>query len=362
MWMLADSYDVVIGVDTHRDRHALAAVRSFDGAVLGSCSISADPVGYHAALCFAAEHASERRVWALEGTGSYGAGLARTLAAQDELVIEVDRPNRASKRANAKSDELDAIRAARTALGRETHATPRGGPTHDALRALMTTRDAAVHARTAALNQLRALVATAPDTLRERLRGHTTTPALLRRVRGLRATSKTTVDQHAVILTIRLTASRVEALIREADTLEQAISALVTQTAPQLLAESGIGPISAAQLLISWSHPNRIHSEAAFAQLAGAAPIPASSGQTRRHRLNRGGDRQLNHALHTILISRLKYDARTRSYLARATHQGKTRRDTIRSLKRYLARHLYRLLEHPQPPTPNTHDQPQLPT
>ena len=347
--MLADSYAVVIGVDTHRDRHALAAVRSFDGAVLASCSISADPDGYRAALCFAAEHAPVRRAWALEGSGSYGAGLARALAAHEEHVIEVDRPNRGSKRANAKSDELDAIRAARSALGREKHATPRQGPTHDALRALITTRDAAVHARSAAVNQLRALVATAPDTLRERLRGQTT-PALLRRARGLRTSSKAPLDERSVILAIRLTARRVEQLIGEATTLERAIGAIVNETAPQLLAEPGIGPISAAQLLISWSHPGRIRSEAAFAQLAGSAPIPASSGQRTRHRLNRGGDRQLNRALHTIILSRLKHDARTRDYLARATHQGKTRRDTIRSLKRYLARHLYRLLEHPPPP------------
>jgi transposase len=347
--MLADSYDVVIGVDTHRDQHALAAVRSFDGAVLAICSISADPSGSRAALCFAAEHAPARRAWALEGTGSYGAGLARALATEGERVLEIDRPNRGSKRANAKSDELDAVRAARSALGREKHAIPRGGPTHDALRALITTRDAAVHARTAALNQLRALIATAPDTLRERLRGQTT-PALLRRVRGLRTSSKVPLDQQAVILAIRLTARRVEQLIGEAATLERAIGTIVNETAPQLLAEPGVGPISAAQLLISWSHPGRIRSEAAFAQLAGAAPIPASSGQRTRYRLNRGGDRQLNRALHTIILSRLKYDARTGDYLARATLQGKTRRDTIRSLKRYLARHLYRLLEH-TPPT-----------
>jgi transposase len=347
--MLADSYDVVIGVDTHRDQHALAAVRSFDGAVLATRSISADPSGYRAALCFAAEHAPARRAWALEGSGSYGAGLARALATEGERVLEIDRPNRGSKRANAKSDELDAVRAARSALGREKQAIPRGGPTHDALRALITTRDAAVHARTAALNQLRALIATAPDTLRERLRGQTT-PALLRRVRGLRTSSKVPLDQQAVILAIRLTARRVEQLIGEAATLERAIGTIVNETAPQLLAEPGVGPISAAQLLISWSHPGRIRSEAAFAQLAGAAPIPASSGQRTRYRLNRGGDRQLNRALHTIILSRLKYDARTGDYLARATLQGKTRRDTIRSLKRYLARHLYRLLEH-TPPT-----------
>lgn len=351
--MLADSYDVVIGVDTHRDTHALAAVRSFDGAVLAICSISSDPAGYRAALCFAAEQAPARRAWALEGTGCYGAGLARALAGAGERVLEIDRPNR-GPRARGKSDELDAIRAARSALGRDKHATPRQGETHNALAALLSTRKAAVHARSQALNQLRALIATAPDTLRERLRGQPTTAALLRRVRGLRTSSKAPLDEHSVILAIRLTARRVEALIDEAATLERAISAIVGEAAPQLVAERGIGPISAAQLLVSWSHPGRIHSEAAFAQLAGAAPIPASSGLKTRHRLNRGGDRQLNRALHTIILSRLRHDPRTAAYATRASLQGKTRRDTIRSLKRYLARHLYRLLEHPQQPTPDT--------
>jgi transposase len=344
--MLADSYDVVIGVDTHRDTHALAAVRAFDGAVLGICSISTDPAGYRAALAFVDEQAPGRRAWALEGSGSYGAGLARTLGEAGERVIEIDRPNR-GPRARGKSDQLDAIRAAHTALGREQHATPRGGQTHDALRALLSTREGAMHARTQAVNQLRALVATAPDTLRERLRRQTTAQ-LLRRARSLRSSSKTPPDRQSMILALQLTARRIEALSDEVDKLDHAIATIVSETAPQLLAERGIGPISAAQLLVSWSHPGRIRSEAAFAQLAGAAPIPASSGQTRRHRLNRGGDRQLNRALHTIILSRLKHDPRTRAYLARATHQGKTRRDTIRSLKRYLARHLYRLLE----PTP----------
>jgi transposase len=351
--MLADSYDVVIGVDTHRDTHALAAVRSFDGAVLGICSIAADPAGYRAALCFAAEHAAERRAWALEGTGSYGAGLARALAGAGERVLEIDRPTRGGERSSGKSDELDAIRAARSALGQKRHATPRAGETHDALRALLSTREAAVHARSQAVNQLRALVATAPEAIRERLRGQTT-PQLLQRARRLRRSPQAPLDQQSVILAIQLTARRVATLLDEAATLERAIGAIVGEAAPQLVAERGVGPISAAQLLVSWSHPGRIHSEAAFAQLAGAAPIPASSGLKTRHRLNRGGDRQLNRALHTIILSRLKHDPRTASYAARATLQGKTRRDTIRSLKRYLARHLYRLLEHPQTTIPDT--------
>jgi transposase len=351
MRMLADTCDVVIGVDTHRDQHRLAAVRSFNGAELASLTISTDAAGYRAALRFADEHAAAgRRVWALEGTGSYGAGLARVLTHSGERVIEIDRPNRRA-RGRGKNDQLDAIGAARTALGRERHATPRGGETHDALRPLLSARAGAVHARTQAVNELRALITTAPDTIREQLRGKTT-PQLLTRARSLRRSTRAPLNEQTMIVAIKLTARRVDALISEANTLEQEIRTIVEDAAPQLLAERGVGPISAAQLLISWSHPGRIHSQAAFAQLAGAAPIPASSGLTHRHRLNRGGDRQLNRALHTIIISRLKNDPRTIAYATRRTHEGKSRRDIIRCLKRYLARHYYRTLEHPHTTAP----------
>lgn len=347
--MLADSYDVVIGVDTHRDRHAIAIVTAFNGALVASCSISADRTGYQAALAFADEHARGSRAWALEGTGSYGRGFTRVLAAAGERVIEIDRPNSGSKRSNAKDDQLDAARAARTALGREQHATPRVDPTANALRVLLSTRQGAVQARTAAVSQLRALIVTAPDEIRERLRGQTT-PTLLKRARALRISRSAAVDQRAIIQAITLTARRVEQLISEATQLEQALNELVSKHTPELLAEPGIGPISAAQVLVSWNHPGRIHSEAAFAHLAGAAPISASSGQTTRYRLNRGGDRQLNRALHTIVLSRLRHDPRTVAYAARSTARGKSRRETMRLLKRYLARHLYRVLEH----TPQT--------
>jgi len=275
------------------------------------------------------------------------------LAARGERVLEIDRPTRADQHTHAKSDELDAARAARTALGRNAHPAPRIDPAHDALRALHSTRDGAVTARTAAINQLRALVVTAPETIRERLRDHTAT-TLVAHARALRTRPADRADRRAAIIAIRLVSGRVEHLTRETRTLERELAHLVQRTAPQLLDEPGIGPITAAQILISWSHPGRIHSEAAFARLAGAAPIPASSGQTHRHRLDRGGDRQLNRTLHTIILSRLRHDQRTASYAAKARLRGKTRRDTIRILKRYLARHLYRTLEH-TPGQPHTH-------
>jgi len=349
--MLADQYDVVIGADTHRDTNALAAVRSFNGALIASTTISTDDNGYRAAILFADTHAAGSRAWALEGTGSYGAGLARFLSARGERVIEIDRPARSDGPSHAKSDELDAARAARTALGRTSHPTPRIDPVHDALRALHSTRAGAVSARTAAINELRALAVCAPDRIRQRLRD-TTIVTLVSSARTLRHRRNEPIDEHATITAIRLLASRIDQLTRESTLLERDLATLVRDSAPQLLAEPGIGVITAAQILISWSHPGRVRSEAAFARLAGAAPIPASSGQTSRHRLDRGGDRQLNRTLHTIVLSRLQHDERTTAYAERARRRGKTRRETIRILKRYLARHLYRLLEHPTTTTP----------
>jgi transposase len=354
--MLADSCDVVIGVDTHRDTHTLAAVAALSSGVLATCTIRADRDGYQAALAFADEHAAAgRRAWALEGTGSYGAGLARVLVAFDERAFEIDRPNKGTKRTNGKSDELDAIRAARTALGRERLAIPRVGVTHDALRVLLTTRHGIVDSRTESVNRLRAQVETAPDGLREQLRGKTL-PALLRAIRALRHSCKAPADVRSVILIIRMLARQIEQLTADANQLEREITTLVADAVPQLLAQRGVGAISAAQILISRGQSGRIRSEAAFAQLAGAAPIPASSGLTTRHRLNRGGDRQLNRALHTIAISRRRHDPESRAYYDHLIASKKTHREALRCLKRALARRLYKLLEQtPEAaPTPTT--------
>jgi transposase len=352
MEMLADDADFVLGADTHRDQHTIAALVAVSGAVAATRVIRAQESGYGAALRFADGNAPGRRAWALEGTGSYGAGFARFLRAHGERVLEIDRPVRNDRPSRAKNDELDAVRAARTALGRNQHATPRDDATHDALRALLTTREGAIVARTAAINQLRALVVTAPDELRTRLRDQTVS-VLVDRAKRLRVGPRMTTDRRGAIVAIRAVANRIEQLSHEAATVEREISRLVTLTAPQLLNERGIGALSAAQILISWSQSGRISTEARFASLAGAAPIVASSGLTTRHRLNRGGDRKLNRTLHTIALSRLRHDPETISYAARRTNEGKSRREIIRCLKRYLARHLWRLLEHTTPTRPN---------
>jgi transposase len=247
-----------------------------------------------------------------------------------------------------KDDLLDATRAARTALASETLSLPRAGERREALRLLLLARRSAVEVRRVALVQLRSVIVTCPDDLREQLRG---LPAgrLIQRCSRLRRSSSRTPDQLATILVLRSLARRIEAATVEAAELEAEILGHLRALAPQLLDEAGVGPIVAAQLIVTWSHPGRVRSEAAFARLAGAAPIPASSGQTNRHRLSRGGDRQLNRALHTIALHRRQHDAAIKDYIARRIAEGKTRRDAVRLLKRDLARHLYRLLEQQTP-------------
>jgi transposase len=344
--MLADTLDYVIGVDTHRDRHAFAVI-AVNGGVGAEYALPASGMGYAEALARADAHAPGRRVWAIEGTGCYGAGLARFLAARDEQVLELERPKRRGSRGRLKSDPLDALRAAKAVLAGEQLADPRAGERRESLRALLTTRAGAVAAKQAALCQLRSLLVVLPEPLRAQLRP-LTRARLLHCCAALQPRSGG--ERAGALLALRCCARRALAAEQEALELERAISTLVSDLAPKLLDEPGIGPITAAQLLISWSHPNRLRSEAAFARLAGAAPIPASSGQTTRHRLDRGGDRQLNRALHTIILARSKHHPPTIAYIHRRTSDGKSKREAIRCLKRYLARHLYRLLE--TTPTP----------
>jgi transposase len=343
MGMLAERVDHVIGVDTHRDSHS-AAVCNPSGAVTAEVTLAADAFGYKRLLRFAREQASGRRVWAIESTGSFGAGLASFLLEQGEWVVEIDRPARPARRNGAKSDALDAARAAREALSRKHLAQPRRRGSREAIRVLLATREGAVVARTKAIAQLKALIVNAPEQLRHHFRPLTTDQQLARCAR-LRTSPTQSVEHRATIIAIRSAARRALQLEAEAADLESELELLVRELAPRLLTEPGVGVISAAQLLSAWSHHGRFRSEAAFASLAGAAPIPASSGQVVRHRLNRGGDRQLNRALHTIALSRLAHHTETKCYAARRTAEGKTPREIKRCLKRHLARRLFRLLE-----------------
>lgn len=342
--MLADERDVVIGVDTHRDQHALAIVDGRTGAVLDELTIAASPAGYRHALEAAEARGAGRRIWAIEGTGAYGAGLCRHLEAHGEQVAEIDRPARPVARGRQKSDALDARRAARTLIMREHPTIPRADGGREALRVLMLSRESAVQTRTIALQQMRALIVSAPDALRGRL-GGLGRGALIARCRALRAGAYADPARGALAHALCALARRAHRAGEEADQHERAMLAHVRSLAPALLFEPGVGTITAAQLIISFSHPGRMRSEAAFARLGGVAPIPASSGQVVRHRLDRGGDRQLNRALHVIVLMRRAHHPPTRAYIQRRVGQGKSTREAVRCLKRYVARHLFRLLE-----------------
>jgi transposase len=334
--MVADLVEYWLGVDTHRDGHQVVVVDRA-GRVVGATGIEATRRGYRAALFFSGRHAPGRRVWAIEGSGCYGAGLARFLAARGERVVEVERPARGGRGGRIKDDLADAERAARAAAAGTAGATPRLAARTQQLRVLVVTRDGIVRDRTRALNELHALLVTAPDELRERLAGRSRR-RLLDACQALRG-------NQPIRLSLRLVAERIRLYDRHVRQLDEQIRAEVGTIAPQLLERRGVGPTSAAQILVAWSHHGRLRNEAAFSRLAGVAPIPASSGATIRWRLDRAGDRQLNRALHTIALTLRRCDPQTRAYIAQRQASGKTQREATRLLKRYLARSIYRQLE-----------------
>ncbi|MBJ7450538.1 MAG: IS110 family transposase [Blastococcus sp.] len=343
MTMLTELVEVVIGVDTHKHTHTAAVVQAATGAVLAEVTVSADPDGYAELRALAEQHPGVR-AWALEGSGGYGAGLARHLADHGELVIELDRPVRPKRRGGAKSDPIDAVRAARDALARTQLAQPKTGAERAALQMHLTARRAAVEAAADAQRQLHALVVTAPERVRGKFRDQSTR-VMISTAQGLRTPRTGDAELTAASTVLRALARRIRHLEVEALEHEQAIRALVRSWRPDLLALPGVGPIVAATVLTSWSHAGRCPNEAAFAMLAGTAPIPASSGQTVRYRLNRAGDRQLNRALHVITLSRLRHDPATRDYAERRRAEGRTNPEIRRCLKRYISRQLYRHLE-----------------
>ncbi len=345
--MLADQLDYVIGVDPHRDLHALAVVHVLSGAVVFETTVAANSDGYAHALKLVDAQASGRRAFAVEGTGSFGAGLARFLSGRGERVLEVGRLRR-ERRSGGKTDALDAVRAARSVLAQERPATPRAGGDRQALQALVAAREGAVNAKCAGIGQLRDLLITTPEPLRSQLRP-LTRARLLQRLAPTRPDARRDPELRGSMLALRSIARRVLQLTAEERELAREIETITRRLAPQLLDQPGVGAHAAAQLVLSWSHRGRIESEAAFARLAGAAPIPASSGQTIRYRLDRSGDRKLNRALHMILVTRKRSHPDTIAYIERRMQEGETRREASRCLKRYLARNLYRLLENGTP-------------
>lgn len=342
---MADETAVIGGIDTHTDVHQAAAIDGI-GRHLATAQFETTPEGYQRLLEWLRAHGDVRAV-GIEGTGAYGAEIARFLTANGITVVEVDRPDRKARRDNGKSDPVDAYAAATAVLSGRAGGTPksRNGAV-EAIRALRVVRKSAVKARTQTINQIRTLIVTAPSVVRDKLRGLST-----RELVDTLARSRPAGELHDPLCSVRIAlrrlARRYLALDEEIKDADREIGPLVTQVAPGLVALPGVGPETAGQLLTSvGDNPGRLRSEASFAHLCGVAPVPASSGRTNRHRLNRGGDRAANNALHTIVLVRMKYDQRTQEYVARRTAEGMVKKDIVRCLKRFVAREIYRHLPH----------------
>lgn len=335
------------GVDTHDDVHVAAVLDSATGRPLDTASFPTTPAGYASLLAFVRTHGTIDLV-GVESTGSWGAGLTRHLTTAGIEVVEVDRPDRKARRHDGKSDLTDAVAAARAALSGRATATPksRDGAV-EAIRTLEIVYHAATLDRTRAINQFKALIVTAPDGLRHRLRDGLSLTAQLGRARRFTDNHPNPIELQTRFA-LRELARRIGFLDEQNRRLETRIAELVTVHAPALLGLFGVGPHGAAQLLAAaGDNPHRLHSEAAFAKLCGVCPLPASSGKTTRHRLNRGGDRRANNALFTIVLVRMRYDPATRAYVERRTAEGKTRPEIMRCLKRFVAREVYTAITNP---------------
>lgn len=348
MLTLADSSVLVtVGVDTHADNHVAVALDEL-GRVLGTETFPTHRAGYEALFDWAGGFGQLDKA-GIEGTGSWGAGLARCGAARGVRCVEVNRPNRQHRRRHGKSDAADALAAARAVQSGEATAAPRGrgGPV-EGLRTNRVAHRSAGKARTQAINQLRALIVTAPDQLREIFDGLNQHDVIVRASRfRVNGADEINTTKHAM----RSLAHRIGHLTDELAELEALRHQLVHAAAPPaLLEEHGVGPHVAADLLIAFgSNPGRIATDAAFAALCGVSPIDASSGHQHRHRLNRGGDRQANNALWRIVTVRMSSHEPTKAYIAKRIADDTTKREAIRSLKRYVARHIWKILVTQQP-------------
>jgi transposase len=332
------------GVDTHKDAHVAAALDGL-GRLLGTESFPATAAGYQRLFGWLSGFGEIESV-GVEGTGAWGAGLARALAARGIRVLEVQRPNRQHRRRHAKSDPADAVGAARAVQAGEANGAPKAGTGGvEAIRLIQLARRSAMKARTQTTNQLHAVVTTAADQLRASLAGLTTMELVERAARLRPGAGTPTTPTAAAKLTLVTLARRWQRLTDEITELDRHLDQLTARTAPSLVELNGTGPQTAAALLTAaGDNPDRLRSEASFAALCGSSPLDASSGRQQRHRLNRGGDRHANAALYIIVISRLRWDPATQAYIRRRLAQAKTRKEVIRCLKRYVARQVHRAI------------------
>jgi transposase len=342
MTTMVESCAVTGGVDTHLDVHVAAALDAI-GGLLGVESFPTTRAGYVSLMEWLASFGMVERV-GIEGTGSYGAGLARYFDSAGVTVVEVNRADRAARRRQGKSDPLDAISAARAAQSGTATGSSKGRDGQvEAIRTLMVAKRSARRDRTATINQMRALIATAPDDLRARF-AHHRTASLVTETAAMRPRPGEIVE-FTTRMALRELGRRAAYLSAQTDRIVDLLGPLVADRAPALLAVGGIGVDTAAILLIAaGDHPERLRSEAAWANLCGVAPIPASSGKITRRRLNPAGDRQANHALWRIVLCRMNSEPRTRAYVTRRVLEGKSKPEIMRCLKRYVAREIYPLL------------------
>jgi transposase len=342
----APDADIIIGVDTHKSTHAAVAIGAL-GARVGSLSIPANGRGYQALLDWARSLGPIQAI-GIEGTGSYGAGLSRFLSERGCSVLEVNRPSRQLRYRRGKDDMVDAEGAARSVLAGQVTARPKSGTsTVEMIRHLKVARDAAVKARSQAMQALKAIIVSAPSALREQLDRLTGKMALLRHLAAFRPARLTSTTASAKV-SLRAIARRWLALDAEVKDHDANLGQLTQKLAPEMMQAHGMGTGTAAEMLILvGDNPERIHSEAALAKLCGACPIPASSGKTNRHRLNRGGNRQANAALYRVVIVRMRAHQPTLDYVRRRTAEGKAKPEIIRCLKRFVAREIFGYLCRP---------------
>lgn len=342
----SDAEGNVGGVDTHKDCHMAAVVNSV-GKVVATESFRNDRAGHQQLASWLVEHGTLRRV-GVEGTGSYGAGLARHLSRSGLTVVEVNRPNRQRRRRHGKNDTVDAVSAAKAVLSGDAVGAPKtaDGPV-ESLRLLRLARRSAVKARTQAVNQFQAVLDTAESAVREELAGMPVAKAV-NHAAAFQPGDVTDPGQGARWVLVRL-ARRIQHLDTEITEFDTTQRQLVAATPPgrALLSRPGVGPDTAAALLCAaGDNPNRMRNEGSFAALCGVSPVEASSGRSTRHRLNLGGDRRANNALWWIVVTRIRIDTATKAYVQRRTAEGKSKKDIIRCLKRYVAREIYRILHH----------------
>jgi transposase len=335
------------GVDTHDDVHVAAVCDTETGRVIDTSPFPTTDAGYAELLSWMTAHGTIDHI-GVESTGSWGAGLTRHLSAAGVEVIEVDRPDRKARRHDGKTDTIDAVAAARAVISGRATGTPKSRDgSVEAIRQLEIVYHAATRDRTRAINQFKAIIVAAPTALRHRLRDGLSLRNQLARARRFTDNHPDLVEQQTRFA-LRELARRIEFLDAHNARLEARISELVIAHCPALIGLAGVGPHSAAQLLAAaGDNPQRIRSEAAFAKLCGVCPMPASSGKTTRHRLNRGGDRRANNALFTIVLNRMQRDPNTRAYVERRTAEGMSKKEIMRCLKRYVAREIYHVLTNP---------------